>query len=188
MPITQYLTATSLDGFIADPGNSLEWLFAVEQGDGADDGWKSFMGQVGAMAMGATTYRWVLEHEQLLEHPEKWQEFYADRPCWVFSHRDLPAVPGADLRFVHGDVVPVHDEMRAAAGERNVWLMGGGALVASFHEAGRLDEIRLNVAPVTLGGGAPLLPRRIEGLRLRSVRENGQMVDLVYDVPPRNGS
>jgi dihydrofolate reductase len=66
--------------------------------------------------------------------------------------------------------------------------MGGGALVASFHEAGRLDEIRLNVAPVTLGGGAPLLPRRIEGLRLRSVRENGQMVDLVYDVPARDGS
>jgi dihydrofolate reductase len=188
VPITQYLTATSLDGFIADPDNSLDWLFKVEQGEGADQVWSGFIGQVGALAMGATTYSWILDHEHLLEHPEKWQEYYGDRPCWVFTHRDLPAIPGADLRFVHGDVAPVHAEMAAAAGERNVWLVGGGGLVAGFHEAGLLDEIRLNVAPLTLGGGAPLLPRRIEGLRLRSVRQNGQMVDLVYEVPAAHGS
>ena len=49
------------------------------------------------MAMGASTYSWVLDHDQLLDHPEKWQAFYGDTPCWVFTHRDLPAVPGADL-------------------------------------------------------------------------------------------
>src|SRR3954451_25089890 len=180
VPRTQYLTATSLDGFIADPDNSLDWLFAVEQGEGADERWDAFMAQVGAMAMGATTYQWCVDHDKLLDDPHKWQEYYGDRPCWVFTHRDLPAVPGADLRFVRGDVAPVHAEMLTAAGERNVWLVGGGGLVADFHDAGLLDEIRVHVAPLTLGAGAPLLPRRIEGLRIRSVRENGQMVDIVY--------
>ena len=62
--------------------------------------------------------------------------------------------------------------------------MGGGDLVGQFDDAGLLDEIRLGVTPVTLGAGAPLLPRRItsERMRLRSVERSGQMVNLVYDV------
>ncbi len=115
MALTQYVTATTLDGCIADADNSLDWLFAVERVDeGA--GFAAFLDDVGAMAMGATTYQWVLDHEQLLEHPERWQATYADRPCWVFGHRELEPIPGVDLRFVQGDVAPVHAEMVEAAG------------------------------------------------------------------------
>ena len=182
MALTQYVTATTLDGCIADSDNSLDWLFVVERVDeGA--GFAAFLDNVGAMAMGATTYQWVLDHEQLLEHPERWQATYADRPCWVFGHRELEPIPGVDLRFVQGDVTPVHAEMVEAAGNRDVWLVGGGELVGQFHDAGLLDRVQVSIAPVTLGAGAPLLPRRIEGLRLTSVERNGQMVDLTYDVP-----
>jgi dihydrofolate reductase len=180
---TQYLTASSIDGFIADPDNSLDWLFEVEQGEDGKERWQAFLGDVGAMAMGATTYEWCLAHDDFLHAPEKWHDYYADRPCWVFTHRDLPAVPGVDLRFVSGDVAPAHTDMVAAAGGRNVWLVGGGELVGLFHDAGLLDEVRVNLAPVTLAAGAPVLPRRIEGLRLRDVHRNGQLVDLTYDVP-----
>jgi dihydrofolate reductase len=182
VPVTQYLTATTLDGFIATSDNSLDWLFKIEQGEGSSQRWDAFMAGVGAMAMGATTYLWCLDHDSLLDDPAKWHEYYGDRPCWVFTHRELPAIPGADLRFVHGDVVPVHRELVDAAGERNVWLVGGGELVGTFHDAGLLDEIRAQVAPVTLGAGAPLLPRHIEGLRLREVHQNGQFAELTYDV------
>jgi dihydrofolate reductase len=180
--VTQYLTATSIDGYIADRDDSLDWLFRIEQGDDATQRWDDFLGRVGAMVMGATTYEWCLAHDDLLDHPEKWQEHYADRPCWVFTHRDLPAVPGADLRFVQGEVAPVHRDLVAAAGDRNVWLVGGGELVGSFHDAGLLDEVRVQVAPLTLGAGAPLLPRRIEGLRLIEVHRNGQFAELTYAV------
>ncbi len=182
MPLTQYLTATTLDGFIADGDNSLQWLFDVARDDGGSR-FDAFLSGVGAMAMGATTYQWVLDHENLLENPQRWQEFYAERPCWVFGHRELSPIPGADLRFVQGDVAPVHTEMLAAAGDRNVWLVGGGELVGQFHDAGLLDQVLVSLAPVTLGAGAPLLPRRIEGLRLTGVERNGQMVELSYDVP-----
>jgi len=180
---TQYFTATSLDGFLADPDGSLEWLFRAPHGDDGER-WEKFFSEVGAMAMGATTYEWVLEHEKLLEEPEKWQGYYDDVPCWIFTNRDLPPIPGASLRFVRGGVVPVHAEMAAAAGDKNIWIVGGGDLVGQFHDAGLLDELLISFAPVTLGGGAPLLPRRIEGLQLVSVTQDGQRVNVTYSVRP----
>ena len=83
MTKTQYYTATSIDGFIADADNSLEWLFEAASNGIADDRFGRFFADVGAMAMGATTYEWVLAHEGLLADPGKWREFYGDTPCWV---------------------------------------------------------------------------------------------------------
>jgi dihydrofolate reductase len=179
---TQYYTATSIDGFIADQNNSLDWLFAVDEG--GDNPFASFFSDVGAFAMGATTYEWVLEHDALLERPLKWADYYGDVPAWVFTHRDLPPIPGASLTFVRGDVRPVHEAMAAAAAGRNVWVVGGGELAGAFADAGLLDELILGVAPVTLGGGAPLLPRRLEASRLSlaNVEQHGQFAYLTYAV------
>jgi uncharacterized protein YecE (DUF72 family)/dihydrofolate reductase len=181
---TQYFTATSIDGFIADEDNSLDWLFQAHDDKHGEGRWDAFIGAVGAMAMGATTYEWVLEHEKLLDDPAKWHEFYADIPCWVFTHRELPAIPNTDIRFVQGEVTPIHEEMTAAAGGKNIWLVGGGELVGLFADAGLLDEIQLHVAPVTLGAGAPLLPRRITSLRLtlQNAEEEGGFAYLTYSV------
>jgi len=180
---TQFFTATSLDGYLADPDGSLDWLFNSPHGDGGENRWNEFFSQVGAMAMGATTYRWAVDHEKLVENPQRWHEYYGDVPCWLFSHTELPEIPDADLRFVSGDVAPVHEQMKAVAGDKNIWIVGGGDLVGQFHDAGLLDELILSVVPVTLGGGAPLLPRRIEGLHLVSAAQDGERMNLRYEVP-----
>jgi dihydrofolate reductase len=134
--------------------------------------------------MGATTYEWALEHEKLLDRPDRWREFYGDVPCWVFTHRDLPPVPGAALTFVSGDPRPVHKAMLSAAGPRNIWLVGGGELVGTFADHGLLDEVVLGVAPVTLGAGAPVLPRRLpaSALALVSAAKDGPFAYLTYAV------
>lgn len=184
MAKTQYYTATSIDGYIADEKNSLEWLFEVDRGETGKDAFGAFFADVGAMAMGATTYEWVVEHERLLDEPDKWRDYYGETPCWVFTHRSLPAVPAANVSFVEGDVAPVHEQMTQAAGGKNVWLVGGGELVGQFADRSLLDEILLGVAPVTLGRGAPLLPRRLTAsqLELVEVAREGQFARLTYRV------
>jgi dihydrofolate reductase len=187
MAKTLFLTATSIDGFIADEQHSLQWLFDVPAGDddeGHEARFARFFEDVGAMAMGSTTYEWVVEHENLVEHPEKWETFYGGRPCWVFSNHDLPVIEGADVRIVRGSVASVHSEMVEAAGGRNVWIVGGGDLVGQFSDAGLLDEIQLSIAPVTLGAGAPLLPRRLlaSDLSLVALERHGQFIDATYRV------
>ena len=185
MTKTQYFTATSVDGYIADADNSLDWLFDVPRNGGSgNEGFGAFFAGVGAMAMGKTTYEWVFAHERLDERPEQWRKWYGATPCWVFTHRDLPTVRDADIRFVEGDVAPVHAELVAAAEGKNVWLVGGGELVGAFADEGLLDEILLGMQPVFLGEGAPLLPRRLTSkrVRLESARQDGQQVQLVYSV------
>ncbi|HWU22151.1 MAG TPA: dihydrofolate reductase family protein [Nocardioides sp.] len=141
---------------------------------------------MGVLVMGSTTYEWLLEHESLLDQPHKWQELYPGTSTWVLSSRDLPALPGADLRVVDAAVPDLVPRLLETAAGRDVWVMGGGDLAGQFADAGRLDRIMLSVAAVTLGSGAPLLPRRLESDRLRlvGVRQVGQFAELTYDVLP----
>ncbi len=183
---TQYYTATTLDGYIADENNSLDWLFEVDRGESGSDPFADFFAGVGAMAMGATTYEWVLDHDRLLENPDKWRGYYGATRCWVFTHRRLPLIPDAPVSFVEGDVTPVHEQMSEAAAGKNIWLVGGGELVGQFADRHLLDEILVSIAPVTLGRGAPLLPRRLTAaqLELVDVGRDAQFAQLTYRVKP----
>ena len=89
------------------------------------------------------------------------------------------------VEFVSGDVAPVHERLVTTAGDRNVWIVGGGDLVGQFADVGLLDEVIVSIAPVTLGAGAPLLPRRIE-LQLEELARDADFARARYSVvrPP----
>lgn len=176
MSRTVYYTATTLDGFLADEHDSLDWLFSQDQDEDGALNYGEFIAGIGAIVMGATTYEWVVAH--LAESGEPWP--YAV-PAWVVTHRDLAPVPGADVRFAQGDVAALHPELVAAAGGQDVWVVGGGDLAAQFAEAGHLDEVLCHIAPVTLGAGRPLFPRRW-ALELVEVARNGDFVAARYAV------
>jgi dihydrofolate reductase len=185
---TIYYTAASLDGFIATPDDSLEWLFPL--GDLEATSYPTFIRDVGALAMGSATYEWMLRH--LIDPASTRSQLWPyEQPAWVFSSRELPTVAGADIRFARGDVRPVHERMVAAAGGRNVWIVGGGELAGQFHDRGLLDELFVQVGSVTLGAGKPLFPRTISSppLRLLSARAVGiGFAELHYELPrPRPG-
>jgi dihydrofolate reductase len=172
MTITTYYTATSLDGFIADDQHSLGWLLRQDHDAGGPFNYDAFFARIGALVMGSSTYEWLLRHEN-----GRWTY---QRPTWVMTTRDLPTVDG-DVRFARGDVRSVHDEMTAAATGKDLWIVGGGDLAGQFADAGLLDEIIVSIAPVTLGRGAPLLPRELD-LRLEEVARNRAFACARYSV------
>ncbi|MFT3813120.1 MAG: dihydrofolate reductase family protein [Acidovorax sp.] len=179
---TQYYTVTSLDGFIATEDDSLEWLFSL--GDLSGSSYPAFISEVGALAMGSATYEWMVRNAEKVaaETDSSWP--YA-QPAWIFSSRQLPIIEGANIRFANGDVHHVHAEMRAAAGKKNIWIVGGGDLAGQFYDAGLLDELIIQVGSATLGKGKPLFPRRVLSpvLRLTSVHQMGTgMAELRYTV------
>ena len=184
MTLTRYYTATTLDGFIADAENSLDWLFTRKTEEDGPLNYRDFIAGVGAMAMGSTTYEWILDHEFADKDPAEWKWPY-EIPCWVFTHRQLRLVPDARIEFTSADIAAVHEAMVAAAGDRNVWIVGGGDLAGQFADVGLLDEVIVSIAPVTLGRGAPLMPRRIE-LCLDELGRNGDFVAAKFSVgrPP----
>ena len=185
---TLYYTASSLDGYIADANNSLDWL--LQFGEPGSD-YAEFIAEVGALAMGATTYEWVLANHVRPADGRAVQPWPYEQPAWVFTSRSLDGVNGADIRFVRGDVRPVHRAMAEAANGKNLWLVGGGELVGQFYDAGLLDEIIVQIAPVTLGSGAPLLPRVIAKPPMRMISARRMMeafVEVRYEVPHARGS
>lgn len=178
MTRTTYYTATTLDGFLADEQDSLDWLFSQEHDENGPMGYREFIGGIGAVAMGATTYEWLLDH--LATSGEQWP--YA-MPSWVFTHRDLAPVAG-NVTITADPVSEVHKAMATAAGDRDLWVVGGGDLAAQFAEAGLLDEIVVSIAPVTLGAGRPLFPRPFD-LRLVEHDRNGAFLCARYEVVGR---
>lgn len=176
MTRTIYFVASTLDGFIADQHDSLDWLLKQDIDEHGPMNYQAFIAEVGAVVMGASTYEWVVKHQTAAG--EGWMY---SQPSWVFTHRDLAAMDGADIRFTSAPVTAVHAEAVEAANGKDIFLVGGGDLVGQFADAGLLDEVMVSVAPVTLGAGAPLLPRRLD-LRLRETARNRAFMTARYDV------
>lgn len=177
---TQYYTATSLDGYLATEEDSLDWLFPL--GNLESSSYPDFISEVGALAMGSATYEWMIRNAERVTS-ETGSAWPYSQPAWIFSSRKLPIIKGADIKFVHGNIRPVHEAMRSEAGTKNIWIVGGGDLAGQFYDAGLLDELIVQVGSATLGKGKPLFPRRVLApvLQLTSVQQIGKnMVELRY--------
>lgn len=122
--------------------------------------------------MGATTSQWQLDNLA--------DEWPYQQPVWVFTHLESPT-PAADVRFVSGEVAPLHRDLVGAARGKHIWVVGGGDLAGQFADAGLLDEIWIQYAPVALGAGAPLLPRTLD-LTLLEVARNRDFCCARYAV------
>jgi dihydrofolate reductase len=196
MSLVQYYCAATLDGFIADADDGIGWLTGYDgsfEGEGAEPppmaeggSYERFYEGVGALVSGSVTYEFVLEHTR---GGGSWP--YPGKPCWVLSSRDLPSPPGddVDVRITKGEVVDLYQEMIASAGERNLWVVGGGNVASQFADAGLLDEVHVTVVPVVLGAGKPLFDHPLlEPMQLTGTRTfRSGMVELRYELGDGGG-
>ena len=167
----RYFTAMSLDGFLADDEHSLAWLLKQDVDENGPGNTTAFLAEVGAQVMGSSTYEWILAHDR---------DWLPEIPTFVFTHRTLEAVTG-NVSFLAGSPSDHRVSLEAAAGGRDVWVMGGGGLAADFAGAGMLDEVAVSIAPVTLGSGKPLLSGAYD-LELTGCGRNRDFVVATYDV------
>ena len=184
MSLTRYYCAASLDGYIAESDDSIDWLTGYEGSfEGADSdekqaGYEAFYAGIGALVMGSTTYEWILAHGG------GWP--YERKPAWVLSSRELPLPEGdgVDVRIANAQVPDLIDEMLSAAGERDLWIVGGGNVASQFAEHDLLDRVELTLVPVVLGSGKPLFERPLpRAMRLLGARTfSSGMVGLSYEL------
>lgn len=162
-----YFTASSLDGFVVDQADSLDWLISRDVDADGPFGYQAFAKSVGALVMGSATYEWLLANQ-----PGDWMY---EQPSWVLTSRPQIIADGHPVQAFDGDVEALYPTLVAAAGEKDVWLVGGGAAAAQFVSAGLVDELIVSYAPCSLGHGARLLPTPSEW-KLAESAVNGEFV------------
>jgi dihydrofolate reductase len=174
--------ATSADGYVARPDGDLDWLTERPALKGFY-GLPEFERSIDAKILGRKTYDRSLELGA---------RFGKGPAHYVFSRHAPPASVPAGVQFVTGESIPAFAERLRAQAGKNVWMMGGGDIIASFLDAGAIDEFILTVVPVFIGQGVPLLTPRHRHVALRLVRSeefSDGVVQLHYEVqrtkPPR---
>lgn len=164
--------ATSLDGFIARADGAVDWLYT----DG-DFGMREFFASVDTALIGRKT------HDQMVA----WgHSAYEGMDNYVFS-RTRRADDGVPVQYVSADLVAFVGRLRRQPG-KDLWLVGGGDLIAEFRERDLIDDIILSVHPVLLGEGIPLFPGRHEPLNLELTRCTQYERGLVQVAYRRAGS
>lgn len=157
--------AASLDGFIADPGESLTWLTGRGDIELGPFDYRDFVKGIRTVVMGRATYDWVINEGMAWPYAEQRSLVVTSRPL------DNPP-PNVEAR---NDVDALITELRALD-DGDVWMLGGGKLQMAFIERGALDEIEVYTISALLGGGYPLFPPTgvfKENIELLSVHKLG---------------
>jgi dihydrofolate reductase len=172
--------ATSADGYIARPDGDVEWLNRLP--DTVDYGMRAFYATIDTILWGRKTYDWALDYQK--KTGGKGDIFDKNVANYVFS-RKPPKVAAPGAEFVSESVKTFAQRLRATPG-KHIWMMGGGELIASFLDAGEIDEFDIHVIPVFIGEGIPLIAPRHRDilLNLSSVEKYPDGgVRLRYQIP-----
>ncbi|GEE00470.1 dihydrofolate reductase [Gordonia spumicola] len=175
-----FYTASTLDGFLADENDSLDWLLTQPIDEDGPHSIADLMAATGAIAMGFTTYQWLVDH--ITASGEEWP--YPDHPTFLFTHRDVTPVHPT-VTVVAGPPSDHRAAVEAAAGDKGVWVVGGGDLAAQFAESDMLDEMLVSFAPATVGSGRPLFPRAWDFELLETVQNKAFVIARYRVVGPR---
>jgi dihydrofolate reductase len=152
--------ATSADGYIARPDGDIDWLNRRAR---LDYGMMKFYRTIDTILWGRKTYDWVLAYQK--KSGSKKSVFDKNVANYIFS-RKPPKKPAPEVGFVTEPVKAFARRLRSKPG-KHIWMMGGGELIASFLDAGEIDEFHINVIPVFIGKGIPLIAPRHRDISLR---------------------
>jgi dihydrofolate reductase len=141
--------ATSADGYVARPDGDLEWLTSRPSPKGFY-GMNAFTKSIDTKVLGRKTYEVSLRLGAKFDSKER---------SIVFSRHARPAGAPSGVEFVSETPSSLVSRLRAEPG-KDIWLMGGGDIIASFLDEQAINEFVISVVPVFIGEGIPLIARR----------------------------
>jgi dihydrofolate reductase len=141
--------ATSADGYIARTDGDLDWLTARPAPAGFY-GIAAFMQSIDTMVIGRKTYEASLRMGATFDSTSR---------TVVFSRRPRPKDAPPSVEFTDEAIGAFVNRLRHSQG-KDIWLMGGGEIIASFLDAQAIDEFVISVVPIFIGDGIPLIARR----------------------------
>ena len=155
--------ATSADGYIARSDGSVDWLNRPRTA--GDYGMKDFFKSIDTILFGRKTY------DQSLKFDKKSVESNLSKTRnYVFTHK--PPKSKLNVTFVNEPIKEFASRLRATPG-KDIWMMGGGGIIASFLDAGELDEFIIHVIPTFIGEGIPLIAPRHRNIELSLLSTEG---------------
>jgi len=176
-----YGVGASLDGYIASPDGSVDWLNrAGEKAKGEDFGMGAFFKSIDTVLMGRNTYQHALKMGMA-------KSGYPGMKNYIFS-RTIPPGERDGVEFTARNLAELVAKLRKKSG-KNIWLCGGGELAREAINAGIVDEIMLGVAPVLIGAGRPTFPPEFPETDVELVeckQYKGDFVGLTYRVVRRS--
>jgi dihydrofolate reductase len=149
--------ATSADGYIARLDGNVEWLDRPMPKDGY--GMAAFARSIDTILWGRKTYDFAAKMGGV--------GMYGKVKHYGFS-RQPPSDPLSGVEFVSESIPEFVRSLRAARG-KNIWMMGGAGIIASFLDAGAIDEFSIHIIPVMIGEGIPLVAPRHRSIPLELV-------------------
>jgi len=149
MQIVLYI-ASSLDGYIARPDGSIDWLTSIPPSKDGDYGYSELLAEIDSLIMGRKTY------DDLIRFDMGWP--YTDYRTYVVTTNALTTINSPNTQLIHGDINKAVEKIRSDSG-KNIWLVGGSELVTYFLNHRLIDKITLSTIPVLLGSGVPLFTK-----------------------------
>lgn len=138
--------ATSLDGYIAKPGDDLSFLKLVEK-EGEDYGYAEFTATIDTIILGRRTYDWVLREIGPSHYDNgQWR-------VYVMTRTERPSV--GKTRFYAGSLPELINQLKAEAG-KDIYCDGGAEIVTELLKNDLIDEFIISVIPVLVGDGTRL--------------------------------
>ncbi|HVS80364.1 MAG TPA: dihydrofolate reductase family protein [Pyrinomonadaceae bacterium] len=172
--------ATSADGFIARVDGGVDWLDRPRTA--GDYGMGKFYKSIDTILWGRKTYDMVLRFQK---EGKGGPDNYGGIKNYAFSRRP-PKKAASGFEFVKEPISKFAKRLRAAKG-KDIWIMGGAGIIASFLDAGEIDEFIIHVIPTFIGEGIPLIVPRHRTVPLKLVSCNtfsDGVVRLHYSVMP----
>jgi dihydrofolate reductase len=166
--------ATSVDGYIARPDGNVDWLNRPRPP--GNYGMGEFFKSIDTILWGAKTFGVGQEHGSAGGYGSKIKNY-------VFTHKPPKSQPKG-VEFVNEPIEQFAPRLRATPG-KDIWMMGGGEIIASFLDSGEIDEFLIHVIPTFIGEGVPLVAPRHRSIEMKllSVKDYPDgVVRLHYEV------